>query len=93
MNELNATTLFWRFQLNSRRLRERRPAENVVSLQMPYDAEKFNFTKVKPDEILFLMEPERDGGHLLNGFTGKAEKEDDFTADLHEKVLHLTFIY
>lgn len=56
---------------------------------MPYDPQKFNFTKVKPEEILFLMEPERN--NLSNGFSGTVEKDDDYTTDVYEKVFTFTF--
>lgn len=67
-------------QLNLKRLKERRSAVNVVSCQMPYDPEKFNFTKVKRDEILFRLEFDRQD-LPSNGFIEKNTNVDKLSDD------------
>ena len=47
------TFLISSFQLNLRRGIDRRKPDNIQSLNMPFDPNKFNFTKVKEGEILF----------------------------------------
>jgi len=43
------------YQLNCQRAIDRRAPQNIDSLQTPFDASKFNFTRVKRDEILFEL--------------------------------------
>ena len=45
--------VFLQFKLNLRRGVDRRKPDNIQSLNMPFDPNKFNFTKVKEGEILF----------------------------------------
>lgn len=54
-------------QLNCRRLKERRTPEVIDSLQTPYNPERFNFTWVKSEEILFLLRPKQYDGIASNG--------------------------
>ncbi|KAL5008850.1 hypothetical protein ScPMuIL_014431 [Solemya velum] len=42
-------------QLNVPRSQERRKPDEINSLQQPFQANKFNFTKIKPEEILFEL--------------------------------------
>jgi hypothetical protein len=44
-------------QLNLKRGIERRKPEFITGLDQPYDPSKFNFTKVKPDEIICELCP------------------------------------
>jgi len=43
------------WQLNIQRAVERRTPQDIQSLHTPFDHTKFNFTRVKPDEILFEL--------------------------------------
>eukprot|EP00795_Rhopilema_esculentum_P003465 gene3465-1844_t len=42
-------------QLNSKRFKERRKPQEIDSVRQPFRKDKFNFTKVKENEILFKM--------------------------------------
>ncbi|OQV20525.1 putative GDP-D-glucose phosphorylase 1 [Hypsibius exemplaris] len=42
-------------QLNTKRAQERRPPENFIKMTEIFDANKFNFTRIKKDEMLFEM--------------------------------------
>jgi len=44
-------------QLNCQRAIDRRSPQNIQSLQMPFDANRFNFTRVKHGEILMELKP------------------------------------
>ena len=41
------------FQKNSKRMQLRRKPEEILSVRMPFDSSKFNFTKIKEEEYLF----------------------------------------
>ena len=45
-------------QLNIERSLQRRPPVHVHSMQMPFDADKFNFNKISPREIICYLRPE-----------------------------------
>lgn len=47
-------------QLNSKRATEKRKAQEILHVQQKFNAEHFNFNKVKPEEILFEMKKEGD---------------------------------
>ncbi|GAV09387.1 hypothetical protein RvY_18936 [Ramazzottius varieornatus] len=42
-------------QLNAKRAQERRPPEVMASMSVPFNHDKFNFTKIKPQEVLFTL--------------------------------------
>ncbi|XP_071790467.1 GDP-D-glucose phosphorylase 1-like isoform X2 [Asterias amurensis] len=48
-------------QLNIKRAVERRPAQNIVHVNQPFNPDLFNFTKVKTNEILLELQPQRNG--------------------------------
>ncbi|XP_065647788.1 GDP-D-glucose phosphorylase 1 isoform X3 [Hydra vulgaris] len=45
-------------QLNENRFANRRPPQSATNVVMPFDNEKFNFTKIHPREILFELKSE-----------------------------------
>ena len=47
-------------QLNTKRASMRRQPEHIETLNMPFNRDKFNFTKVKSEEIMFELVPEAD---------------------------------
>ena len=57
------------FQMNLKRGTERRKPEFIDSLNKPYDPNKFNFTKVKPCEILCELWPCCGENTTINGAT------------------------
>ena len=70
---------FW-LELNLKRGRERRPPENIDSLQLPYDSNKFNFTKIKENEILCVLtyvNQVADEVFDSSGISSKLHKEED----------------
>ncbi|XP_046858004.1 GDP-D-glucose phosphorylase 1-like isoform X2 [Xenia sp. Carnegie-2017] len=42
-------------QFNKKRFTQRRPPQNISSLNQPYNADQFNFTKIPEKEILFTL--------------------------------------
>ncbi|CAH1263414.1 GDPGP1 [Branchiostoma lanceolatum] len=54
-------------QLNVKRAQERRAPQNIIGMNHPFDPKKFNFTKIKPGEIVFEVCPQRDSPHQKNG--------------------------
>ncbi|KAL5008849.1 hypothetical protein ScPMuIL_014430 [Solemya velum] len=56
-------------QLNVPRFQEKRKMDVIRSLKHPFQAEKFNFTKIKPEEILFelVKETNSNGEQQTNG--------------------------
>ncbi|XP_078592944.1 GDP-D-glucose phosphorylase 1-like isoform X2 [Branchiostoma floridae x Branchiostoma japonicum] len=59
-------TLRFVAQLNVKRAQERRAPQNIIGMNHPFDPKKFNFTKIKPGEVLFELCPERDSSHQEN---------------------------
>ncbi|XP_013784966.2 GDP-D-glucose phosphorylase 1-like [Limulus polyphemus] len=47
-------------QLNVKRAQERRKPQDVVDLEMPFNPNLFNFTKVKQHEVLFSLNPNQE---------------------------------
>ncbi|NXC23394.1 GDPP1 phosphorylase, partial [Corythaeola cristata] len=57
-------------QLNVKRGTERRPPQAIRSLRQPFDPRDFNFTRIRPGEVLLRLRRAADGGpeppdHLL----------------------------
>jgi len=46
---------------------DRRAAENIQSLSTPFDDAKFNFTRVRRDEMLFQLRSRRHGNDDVSG--------------------------
>ncbi|XP_043536406.1 GDP-D-glucose phosphorylase 1 [Chiloscyllium plagiosum] len=42
-------------QLNPERARERRPPQEILSLRQPFDPQRFNFTRIPAQEVLFRL--------------------------------------
>ncbi|NXS69136.1 GDPP1 phosphorylase, partial [Pandion haliaetus] len=49
-------------QLNVQRGTERRPPQAVRSLRQPFDPRAFNFTRIRPGEVLLRLRRAADGG-------------------------------
>lgn len=49
-------------QLNIQRGIERRKPQEILSIQQEFKAEQFNFNKINPEEIIFEMMKDTDGG-------------------------------
>lgn len=56
-------------QLNIKRAQERRKPDTINTVNQPFNPASFNFTKIKPEEILFEMVRESDTCHMCNGET------------------------
>ncbi|XP_019631043.1 PREDICTED: GDP-D-glucose phosphorylase 1-like isoform X1 [Branchiostoma belcheri] len=54
-------------QLNVKRAQERRAPQNIIGMNHPFDPKKFNFTKIKPGEVVFELCPQRDSSPQENG--------------------------
>lgn len=54
------------FQLNTDRNVKRRIPQSISSLTQPFDREKFNFTKIPPEEILFDIVYDKEIGIVAN---------------------------
>ncbi|XP_061678470.1 GDP-D-glucose phosphorylase 1 isoform X2 [Syngnathoides biaculeatus] len=52
-------------QLNVKRGIERRKPQEILSIQQDFNAKKFNFNKVNPDEIIFEMIKDSEEGHEM----------------------------
>ncbi|XP_070686365.1 GDP-D-glucose phosphorylase 1 [Pempheris klunzingeri] len=50
-------------QLNIQRGVERRKPQEILSIQQEFSAKQFNFNKINPDEIIFEMIKDTEGGH------------------------------
>lgn len=50
-------------QLNIQRGIERRKPQEILSIQQEFSAKQFNFNKINPDEIIFEMMKDTQGGH------------------------------
>ncbi|KAM3608685.1 uncharacterized protein V6R79_003073 [Siganus canaliculatus] len=50
-------------QLNIQRGTERRKPQEILSIQQEFSDKQFNFNKINPDEIIFEMMNDMDGGH------------------------------
>ncbi|EGW06016.1 GDP-D-glucose phosphorylase 1 [Cricetulus griseus] len=48
-------------QLNIERGVQRRPPQNIKSVRQEFDPEQFNFTKIRPGEVLFRLQREPNG--------------------------------
>ncbi|XP_029991436.1 GDP-D-glucose phosphorylase 1 [Sphaeramia orbicularis] len=52
-------------QLNIQRGTERRKPQEILSIQQPFNAKQFNFNKINPDEIIFEMMKDTQGGTMV----------------------------
>ncbi|XP_049929112.1 GDP-D-glucose phosphorylase 1 isoform X1 [Epinephelus moara] len=50
-------------QLNIQRGIERRKPQEILSIQQEFSAKQFNFNKINPEEIIFEMIKDAEGGH------------------------------
>ena len=57
-------------QLNVKRATERRKPQEITIVKQTFDSKQFNFTKIKPEEVLFELEKE-DTDSVCNGETAK----------------------
>ena len=57
-------------QLNVKRATERRKPQEITIVKQKFDSKQFNFTKIKPEEVLFELEKE-DTDSVCNGETAK----------------------
>lgn len=58
-------------QLNLKRGTERRKAQEILNIQQEFNANKFNFNKVSPEEIIFEMTKEVGGSEKRQDEPGK----------------------
>ncbi len=73
------------FQLNLKRGTLRRKPDDIQSVNTPFDPEKFNFTKVKPGEILFEVIPPKHGNNGVNNESSNGTSNGSVTEDDHLK--------
>ena len=57
-------------QLNVKRATERRKPQEITIVKQKFDSKQFNFTKIKPKEVLFELE-KKDTGSVCNGEMAK----------------------
>lgn len=57
-------------QLNCQRAIDRRPPQNIQSLHTPFDEDKFNFSRVRREEILFELSNRCHGNDDVSGCHG-----------------------
>lgn len=57
-------------QLNVKRATERRKPQEITIVKQKFDSKQFNFTKIKPEEVLFELE-KKDTDSVCNGETAK----------------------
>ena len=71
-----------KLQLNPDRAQKRRKPQEIQSLQQPFNSEEFNFSKVKPEEILLQLKPlhfkkQTISAETLNGKTNNEIDDDE----------------
>ena len=67
-------------QLNPKRATDRRKPQTITSVNQPFNPDQFNFTKIRPQELLFnICPPVASGDHVPheNGITEKKNDKEE----------------
>lgn len=78
-------------QLNIKRAQERRKPDSINTVNQPYNPATFNFTKIKPEEILFELVKEENGPQqLCNGKPVGSRSLDDTHKERHLVIINVS---
>lgn len=78
-------------QLNVKRAQERRKPDSINTVNQPFSPATFNFTKIKPAEILFeLVKEENDPQQLCNGKAVGSTSVDDTSKERHLVIINVS---